>query len=194
MKTPYDGRFKILAEEFPDLLLRLLGILKPGTKYHPVHILRELQLDPVQVDHAYLLGEGAEARIVHFEAITSWRNSRVPLLALYRFLLRHIHKLPISSYAVLMAEKYAPKELPTRIFYEDEDGLRVETRYTVIALWEVDPSVAFEPGSEALLPWVPLLKGGAAEFERAVEAVVRLARIIPIKLPMNSMPWSIILR
>ena len=175
MKTPYDGRFKNLAEEFPDLLLRLLGILKPGTKYQPVHILRELQLDPVQIDHAYLLGEGVEARIVHFEAIASWRNSRVPILALYRFLLRHIYKLPITSYAVLMAEKYAPKEFPERIVFEDEDGLRIETRYTVIALWKVDPAIAFEPGCEALLPWVPLLKGGAAEFERAAAAVELLA-------------------
>ena len=73
-----------------------------------------------------------------------------------------------------MAEKYAPKNMPDRLAYEDEDGLRVETPYRVIRLWEIDPAAAFEPGGEPLLPWVPLLKGGAAEFERAAQAIEQL--------------------
>jgi predicted transposase YdaD len=174
MKTPYDGRFKILAEEYPDLLLRLLGIVGPGMKTQPIDLVRELQLDPVQVDHVYRIGDEDSGRLVHFEAITSWRTQRIPLLALYHLLLLRKFKLPVSSYVVLMAEKYAPKTLPVRVVYEEPDGLRIDTPYEVIRLWEIDPSVAFEPGCEPLLPWVPLLKGGAAEFAQASAAIERL--------------------
>ena len=171
MKNPYDGGFKILAEDHPELLLRLLGIVAPGEKPHITSVLRELQLDALQIDHAYILDN---ASIVHFEAITSWDARRTGRLALYHFLLRQKHSLPVVSHVVLMAEKYAPKNMPDRLAYEDEDGLRVETPYRVIRLWEIDPAAAFEPGGEPLLPWVPLLKGGAAEFERAAQAIEQL--------------------
>lgn len=71
----------------------------------------------------------------------------------------------------MMAEKYAPKLLPERVEYEEPDGLRISTPYKVIRLWEIDPAAAFEPDGAPLLPWVPLLKGGAAEFERAAQAI-----------------------
>ena len=171
MQAPFDGRFKILAEEHPDLLLKLFGIVDRATRPELVHLLRELQLDAVEVDHVYRIGDD---RLLHFEAITSWVGSRVPLLALYRFLLRQKYGLPVSSYVVLMAEKYAPKRLPARAVYEEADGFRIEAPYEVIRLWEVDPGLAFEPGCEALLPWVPLLKGDLAEFERAIEEIERL--------------------
>ena len=55
MKNPYDGGFKILAEDHPELLLRLLGIVAPGEKPHITSVLRELQLDALQIDHAFIL-------------------------------------------------------------------------------------------------------------------------------------------
>lgn len=172
MKTPYDGRFKLLAEEFPNLLLRMLGIVEPGCSAEPIDILRELHLDPVHVDHAYRIGS---QRLVHFEAITSWHATRVPRLALYRFLMKQKFQLPVDSYLVLMAEKSAPRALPDRITYAEDDGFRIETPYQVIRLWQIDPRIAFEPGCEPLLPWVPLLKGGMREFEQAAVAIETLA-------------------
>ncbi|MFN7936772.1 MAG: hypothetical protein U0R19_25860 [Bryobacteraceae bacterium] len=172
MKTPYDGRFKLLAEEFPHLLLRLLGIVEPGCSPAPIDILRELHLEAVQVDHVYRIGED---RMVHFEAITGWHASRVPRLALYRFLMKEKYGLPVSSYLVLMSEKYAPRTLPAKITYAEADGFRIEAPYHVVKLWEIDPAIAFEPGCEPLLPWVPLLKGGEAEFAEAALAIEKLA-------------------
>ena len=52
MKNPHDGDFKDLAEDHPELLLRLLGILQPGTKTQIKDILRELRIEPVLIDHA----------------------------------------------------------------------------------------------------------------------------------------------
>jgi hypothetical protein len=48
MAAPFDGRFKTLAEGYPDLLLRLLGILEHDAKSGCLDVLRELQIDPVQ--------------------------------------------------------------------------------------------------------------------------------------------------
>ena len=69
-KTPFDGRFKILAEDYPELLLRLLGIVDAGTRREVVHVLRELQIDPMEVDHVYRIGDEVSGRLVHFEAIS----------------------------------------------------------------------------------------------------------------------------
>ncbi len=57
--------------------------------------------------------------------------------------------------------------------------MQVSTLYQTIRLWEIDPAVAFEPGCESLLPWVPLLRGGIAELERARDAVARLTGVLP---------------
>ncbi len=52
MKNPRDGRFKNLAEGPPELLLRLMGLWEPGMEAQAIDLLRELQLDAVQIDHA----------------------------------------------------------------------------------------------------------------------------------------------
>lgn len=189
MKTPFDGRFKGLAGDHPYLLLRLFRIIRAGTKPQIIDVLRELHLDPVQIDHAYRIGD---ERIVHFEAITSWHTERVPRLALYRFLLKIKFKLPVLSYLILMAEKYAPANLPEKIVYAEDDGFRIEAPYETIRLWEIDPQIAFEPGCEPLLPWVPLLKGGAAEFEQAVAAIARLTdQPVSAPYPVDTMLSSL---
>jgi len=168
MKNPFDGGFKSLAEDHPELLLRLLGIVAPGAKTRITSLLRELQLNAVQIDHAYVLDD---ASIVHFEAISNWDARRVGRLGLYRFLLRQKYRVPVVSYVVLMAEKHAPTELPELLSYDDGDGLWVQTVYKAVRLWEIDPAIAFEPDGQPLLPWVPLLKGGAADFQRAAGAI-----------------------
>ena len=174
MKNPHDGDFKDLAEDHPELLLRLLGILQPGTKTQITNILRELRLEPLAIDHAYLMENETGKWVAHLEAVSKWNLKQTGSMALYQFLLKRQEKLPVVSHVIFMAEKYAPRATPECLVYEDEDGLRIEAPYNVIRLWEIDPALAFEPGCEPLLAWVPLLKGGLAEFERATEAIARL--------------------
>ncbi len=52
MRNPRDGRFKSLAEGPPELLLRLIGLWEPGMEAQAIDLLRELQIDAVQIDHA----------------------------------------------------------------------------------------------------------------------------------------------
>jgi hypothetical protein len=167
VKNPHDGRFKDLAEGHPELFLRLLGLWDPGMQEaNPIDLLRELHLDPVLIDHAYVIGTGPDRRIFHFEAFTQWSAERAGTLALYRFLLRRKYKVPVSSFLVWMAEKYMPKTLPEHVRFEDGDGM---------VLWEIDPAIAFEPGCEPLLPWVPLLCAGIELVEKATDRIVEMA-------------------
>ena len=117
MKNPHDGDFKDLAEDHPELLLRLLGILQPGTKTQISHILRELRLEPLAIDHAYVVEGDAGKYVVHLEAVTKWNLKQTASMALYQFLLKRQEKLPVVSHVILMAEKYAPKVLPSRLLY-----------------------------------------------------------------------------
>lgn len=174
MKNPHDGAFKDLAEDHPELLLRLLGILQPGTKTKIKHVLRDLRLNEVHIDHAYRMEDDTGSWVEMFEAITSWHAEKIGTMALYNFLIQHKEDLPVFNHVLFMAEKYAPKDLPDRLVHEGKSGLRIEVPYQAHRLWEVDPALCFEPACEELLPWAPLLKGGLAEFERTTVAMERL--------------------
>ncbi len=94
---------------------------------------------------------------------------------MYRFLLRQKYKLPVRSYLVFMSEERARRRpIPGLVTYADDDGTTITSPYEAIRLWELDPELAFEPGCEALLQWVPLLRGGLAEVVRAQHAVAHL--------------------
>ena len=71
MKNPYDGGFKDLAGDHPELLLRLLGILQPGKKTQITHVPRELQLNAVQIDHGYMIEDEFGNRIELLEAFVA---------------------------------------------------------------------------------------------------------------------------
>ncbi len=174
MKNPYDGGFKDLAGDHPELLLRLLGILQPGKKTQITHVPRELQLNAVQIDHGYMIEDEFGNRIELLEAITSWNAKKAGSIALYAFLLWQKYKIPVHCHVLFMAEKYAPAESSDRLVYETDFGLTIEMLYSCHRLWEIDPTICFEKGSEPLLAWAPLLKGGSGTIERAAAAIEQL--------------------
>ncbi|KAB8334290.1 transposase [Scytonema tolypothrichoides VB-61278] len=74
-------------------------------------------------------------------------------------------KFDLPTYPVLiniLKDKEGDIEIPTR--YESEfAGLQARQDYRVINLWEVDVEIAFQQPVLSLLPFVPILKGGAQE-------------------------------
>ncbi|WP_414582062.1 Rpn family recombination-promoting nuclease/putative transposase [Scytonema sp. PCC 10023] len=99
-------------------------------------------------------------------------------LVLNELQLRYKPEMPkrIRAYAALAEEKYnlptypvlinilreSDADIPTR--YESEfAGLQARQDYRVINLWEVDVEIAFQQPVPSLLPFVPILKGGAEE-------------------------------
>ncbi|MBW4606164.1 MAG: Rpn family recombination-promoting nuclease/putative transposase [Hassallia sp. WJT32-NPBG1] len=99
-------------------------------------------------------------------------------LVLNELQLRYKPEMPkrMRAYAALAEEKYnlpaypvlvnilkeSDSEIPTR--YQSEfAGLEARQDYRVINLWEVDVEIAFQQSIPSLLPFVPILKGGAEE-------------------------------
>ncbi|AFZ57832.1 Rpn family recombination-promoting nuclease/putative transposase [Anabaena cylindrica FACHB-243] len=99
-------------------------------------------------------------------------------LVLNELQLRYKPEMPkrVRAYAALAEEKYnlptypvlinilkeSETEIPTR--YESEfAGLQARQDYRVINLWEVDVEIALSQPIPSLLPFVPILKGGAEE-------------------------------
>jgi predicted transposase YdaD len=99
-------------------------------------------------------------------------------LVLNELQLRYKPEMPkrMRAYAALAEEKYnlptypvlvnilkeSDSEIPTR--YQSEfAGLQARQDYRVINLWEVDVEIAFQQSISSLLPFVPILKGGAEE-------------------------------
>lgn len=100
--------------------------------------------------------------------------------------LRHKPEMPkrMRAYAALAEEKYnlptypvlvnilkeSDVEIPTR-YKSKFAGLQARQDYRVINLWEVDVEIAFTQPVPSLLPFVPVLKGGAAEstVQRALQ-------------------------
>ena len=99
-------------------------------------------------------------------------------LVLNEIQLRYKPNMPkrMRAYAALAEEKYnlltypvlinvlqeGNVEIPTR--YESElAGLQARQDYRVINLWEVDCEIAFQEAASPLIPFVPVLKGGASE-------------------------------
>ena len=93
----------------------------------------------------------------------------------------------MRAYAALAEEKYnlptypvlvnilkeGNVEIPTR--YESEfAGLQARQDYRVINLWEVDVEIAFTEPISPLIPFVPVLKGGADES--TVQRALRILR------------------
>lgn len=168
MKNPYDGRFQDLAEDHPELVLRLVNAIAPGTKPIIARIPRRLRSNPVEIDHGFLLRTNESQHIAHIEAFSRWKSDRIGTLAVYNFLLKQRYKTSVDSVILLMLEKHAPRRIPAALVWQDSDGQRVETPYRTVKLWEVPPEIAFEPGGEPLLDWVPWMKGGLEATEAAI--------------------------
>ncbi len=110
-------------------------------------------------------------------------------LVLNELQLRYRSEMPrrMRAYAALAEEKYqlptypvlinilqvSEQEIPTR--YESSfAGLEARQDYRVINLWEVDVEIAFQQPVSSLLPFVPILKGGAEET--TIQRALRILR------------------
>jgi predicted transposase YdaD len=98
-------------------------------------------------------------------------------------------KLPrrIRAYAGLAEEKYQLPVYPVLVnilqssyanipqgYFSEFAGLQARQDYRVINLWEVNAEIVFERSLTALLPFVPVLKGGGEES--TVQEALRLLR------------------
>jgi predicted transposase YdaD len=102
-----------------------------------------------------------------------------PFLALTELQLRHDPQMPerLAAYAALARQKYQRPVYVTVIyllpppagvvlggvFHEEFMGQVTHQDFQVVALWELEAEAALAQGNPALLPFVPLMRGGGTK-------------------------------
>lgn len=165
---PYDTAFKDLAEQAPELLLRLIGALPPGAT---VRLLpREVSAPALLTDQPYEVSTASERFVTHIEAQTRYRDNVPARLVEYGALLWISYRLPVRSYVLVLIAEGMPAQAPTTITIQ-AGGLTLMLDFTIVKLWELPAAEALAWGNENLLPFVPLMAGGRAELEPSAQAL-----------------------
>lgn len=101
--------------------------------------------------------------IIHIEAQTHYDPElpqRMPEYAVLHWLK---FRLPVVSLVLLLTPHKLPAHPPTTGLIEAGDT-RIETSYRLIRLWEIPATEMLRLQRPALLPFVPLMKGGKKEL------------------------------
>ena len=177
MKLESDNLCKLLAEQNPQAFAAWL-LDKPLSAVRSARILKtELSIEPVRADSLIWLRLARE--ILHLEFTVSWPKEPPLEIRMLDYWVRgyRLYHVPIHQFVILL--RPTRRELPSE--------LRVGNtwhRYTVIKLWEQDPTPLLV--SPALLPLAPL-----ARADRPVEllkkVIDRVAQINPL---MNGARWK----
>ena len=157
-KKPYDTAFKRLAEQDPEALLRLVGALPLGAT---VRILpREISAPALAADQPYeIIGENLHY-IAHLEAQIRWKADVPHRIVEYDALFWINYHLPIRSFVLVLIPDGLPPDAPTQGVVQ-ADGLTLIAHFTIVRLWELSAANALAQGRESLLPFIPLMNGGA---------------------------------
>ena len=84
------------------------------------------------------------------------------------------YRLPMASYALLLTRRGVPERLQGASSIV-AGNLRITLRYTIVRLWRLSAARALELQRASLLPFVPLMRGGAAELEAGARALGEVA-------------------
>ncbi len=169
---PYDTAFKDLAEQSPELLLRLVGALPPNAT---VTVLpREVSAPMLATDQPYEIVSPTEHFIAHLEEQTRWEADLPERVAAYQAALWAKYRLPLRSYVLLLTARGLSAEAVTSCVIEAE-GLALHSRFTLVKVWELSAAQALALNNEDLLPFVTLMAGGEAELEQAARALGQVA-------------------
>ncbi len=168
---PFDTAFKFLAEQDPEALLSLLGILPPQATIKLLP--REVSVQALLPDQPYEITLGDEKFIAHIEAQTKYDGNMPERMLDYDTRLWIRYGLPIYSFVLVLTPRGMPAAPPDFVVIE-AGGLRLTVKYTIVRIWQIPAAVALAAKREALLPFVPLMDGGEVELEQAIEELATI--------------------
>jgi predicted transposase YdaD len=167
-RKPFDDAFKDLAEQDAAALLALIGALPPGATVTPLP--REVSVQALLPDQPYEISVEGRKHVVHFEAQTYYDRELPYRIVDYDVRLWLKYRLPVYSYVLVFVPDGMPPAMPDALAV-DAGWLSVSARYKVVGLWQLSAAAALALGSESLLPFVPLMRGGEEELRRSAEAL-----------------------
>jgi predicted transposase YdaD len=173
---PFDQAFKYLAEQDAESLLILLGHLRPGQEAEIEALPRELNVSTQLPDQPYRVVVKGEPRIVHVEAQTVYETSIPERMAEYGARLWMKYRLAVDSYVLLLTERGLPKAETEQLGRGEivAGGVRIESRYKLIKLWESSAKEVMALGRANLLPFIPLMRGGKQELAEAARQLAEM--------------------
>ena len=175
MKTdtkPYDTAFKDLAEQEPELLLRLVGALPPGATVKVLS--REVSAPMLATDQPYEITSPSEHFIAHLEEQTRWEAELPERVAAYQAILWANHRLPVNTYVLLLTPRGLPEAASLSCTIA-AGGLTLLSQFTLVRVWEISAAEALATGNANLLPFISLMDGGQAELEQSARALGQVA-------------------
>lgn len=159
----YDIAAKVLVESCRDELIRQFV----GIDVRESTVIEQLPQETVSVktsDFPVMLTDAQGiARLVILEIQTEWKPY-VPLNLLdyrTRYLLKH--DIDVFSCVILLR----PSGSATDCYQDNE----VRFRYRLVKIYELDARSVIDKGQVCLLPFVPLMKNGAEQCDRADELI-----------------------
>ncbi len=165
-KKPYDSAFKDLADA--EALLRLIGAWPPGAKVIPLR--PEISAPALITDQPYEVTTATERYIAHLEAQTRWKANVPDRVVRYEAIFWINKQLPVHSYVLVFVPDGMPDNPPNRRLINAGD-LTLISEFTIVKLWELSAEEAMAQSNENLLPFIPLMRGGAEKMEQCAQAL-----------------------
>ena len=171
MATPFDQSFKILSDDDPRALLAAFAGIPLNAELRLETLNSELTQGVLRVDKLYQCERPSmEPFLVHFEAVSTFRNDTMAKQAAYIRGIVEKYKRPVRSYMLLMRKGGVPESLP-RWLDEDFGDYKSRCRMRCVRVWKLPAHRLLALERAALYPWTVLAD---AHSEEVAEAAVRL--------------------
>jgi hypothetical protein len=153
-----------LAEQDAESLLILLGYLRPDQEARIEALSRELSVSVLIPDQPYLVETDYRREIIHVEAQTVYVPMIPERIAEYGARLWMKYRMPVSSYVLLLTRRGLPARAPLlgRIV---AGRVEIRSQYRLVRLWQVSARRMLAMNRESMIPFIPLMRGGAMELE-----------------------------
>lgn len=172
MPVPFDHSFKLLTDDDPRAALAAFANIPLDAEIEVEPADRELNLSTLKVDNLYRCRRNGAEFIIHFEAVSRYRDSALDRQADYVRAIVSKYKLPCRSYILLLTEEGVPDHFPRHL----ESGYgdyQARIRLRPVRLWRMSASRILRLGRLALYPWVPLMNASPEEVTDAARRLIR---------------------
>jgi hypothetical protein len=171
INKPIDRILKDVAEEAPQLFLRLLGVVPPEVAADIQPLRPETAPAVVMPDYVAVIRTGlAEPFIFHAEFQLKYHHDLPRNMARYGGSLAWQYQIPVETVLILLRARGVPAAIP-EVGHYNIGKTRTSHPFRVMRLWEIDPILVLETRDPRLLPWALLMKS-SDEQVREIAAIV----------------------
>ena len=171
MPFPYDQTFKLLGDDDPRAAIAAFAGIPLDAEMEVQSLDRELNLSTLRADSLYRCRQPGEEFLIHFEAVSRYRNEVLDWQVDHVRAIIAKYKLPCRSYLLLLTEGGVPERFPRYLEFRYGD-YEARVRLRVVRLWKIPARRILAMGRLALFPWTALMAVTPAELAEAWRKLV----------------------